>query len=113
MNIKDMILELLKSNGCTIEESSGILFVETPEGKTWDMSVPMLADLFPKAAEGVRVRAKVRVYDLPGNADPGPVRAEPGDLGTVVHTERGVWPTVTFDRTGTSTCVTPDEVTLV
>lgn len=59
---------------------------------------------------GDRVRAKVRVYDLPGNPDPGPIKAEAGEEGSCVHTEPGYWPTVKFDRTGGSTCVTSDEV---
>lgn len=59
---------------------------------------------------GQRVRAIVRVYDLPGNLDPGPVHAEKSEFGTVVHVEPGYWPTVTFDRTGTSTCVTDLDV---
>ncbi|HVE14330.1 MAG TPA: hypothetical protein VNI01_13100 [Elusimicrobiota bacterium] len=65
------------------------------------------------AKMGDRVRAKVRVYDLPGNPDPGPIHAEPGEMGTVVHTEEGFWPTARFDRTGTATCVTSDEVEVV
>lgn len=60
--------------------------------------------------EGQRVRAKIRVYDLPGNPDPGPIHAEPGEEGVVVFVEKGFWPTVTFDRTRTSTCVTDEEV---
>lgn len=62
---------------------------------------------------GQRCYAKVTIYDLPGNANPGPIHAEPGELGTVVHVEPGFWPTVTFDRTGTSTCVTDQEVEAV
>ena len=59
---------------------------------------------------GQRVRARIRVYDLPGNPDPGPIHAEPGEEGVVVHVQKGCWPTVTFNRTGTSTCVVPAEV---
>lgn len=59
---------------------------------------------------GQRVRAITRVYDLPGNDDQGPVHAEVGEWGEVVHVQEGMWPTVTFDRTGTSTCVTDEEV---
>lgn len=57
---------------------------------------------------GDRVRAKTIVYDLP--PDKSVIRAQKGDTGVVVHTEPGVFPTVTFDQSGTSTCVTPDEV---
>lgn len=60
-----------------------------------------------------RVRAKVRVYDLPtldGQGDQGPVHAEPGEEGVVVHVEKGYWPTVRFDRTRTASCVTDFEV---
>ena len=56
------------------------------------------------------MRARIRVYDLPGNEDQGPIHAEIGEEGAVVHTEEGYWPTVTFDRTGTSTMVTSTEV---
>lgn len=66
---------------------------------------------------GDRCRAKIRVYDLPGNKDPrwhdgtpGPIHAEPGELGTVVHVQEGHWPAVRFDRTRTVTDVTSDEV---
>ncbi len=62
---------------------------------------------------GMRVRAKCRVYDLPGNVDPGIIHAETGDEGVVVHTQSGCFPTVTFDRTQTSTCVTENEVELI
>ena len=57
-----------------------------------------------------RVRAKVQVYDLPGNPDPGPIHAEEGEGGVCIHVEKGFWPTVKFDRTGTCTCVTDEEV---
>lgn len=60
--------------------------------------------------EGQRVRAKIRVYDLPGNEDQGPIHAEPGEEGVCVFVEEGFWPTVKFDRTGTATCVTDEEV---
>lgn len=59
---------------------------------------------------GQRARARVRVYDCPGAADPGPVHAEQDELGTVVHVEKGFWPTIRFDRTRTCTDVTDDEV---
>ena len=59
-------------------------------------------------SDGDRVRAKVTVYDLPPSKDMK--HADPGDTGVVVHTEPGVWPTVQFTKTGTMTCVTPDEV---
>lgn len=58
--------------------------------------------------EGDIVRAKIRVWDLPGNPDPGPIHAEPGDLGICIHTQAGNFPTVQF-KNG-STCVTPEEV---
>lgn len=60
--------------------------------------------------EGQRVRAIATVFDLPGNTDPGPIHAEVGELGTVIHVEPDFWPTVRFDRTGTCTCVTDFEV---
>lgn len=61
---------------------------------------------------GQRVRAKVRVWDTPDDdmAKWGRLHAEKGDTGTVVHVQKGCWPTVTFDRSGTSTCVTDFEV---
>jgi len=61
-------------------------------------------------SEGQRVRAITRIYDSPGSEDEGPIHAEEGEWGTVVFVEKGFWPTVTFDRTGTSTCVTDEEV---
>jgi hypothetical protein len=60
--------------------------------------------------EGDRVKAITTIHDLPGNNDPGPICAEPDDEGECVHTEPGFWPTVRFDRTGRSTCVTDREV---
>jgi hypothetical protein len=69
---------------------------------------------------GDRVRAKIRVFDFPGNKDPrwhdgtsGPVHAEPGEEGVVVWTQEGLYPCVKFDRTGTRTDVTGDEVEAV
>lgn len=60
---------------------------------------------------GQRVRAKFRVWDLPGKLpnDWGWVSAEAGELGTVVHVQEGCWPTVRFDG-GRATCVTDLEV---
>jgi hypothetical protein len=57
---------------------------------------------------GQRVRSIGKVYDtgIPGDW----LHAEPGEFGTVEHTEPDNWPTVRFDRTGTATCVTPLEV---
>jgi len=60
--------------------------------------------------EGDRVVAITTVYDLPGTPDQGMIHAYEGEEGIVVHTETGYWPTVTFDRTGTSTMVTDFEV---
>jgi len=65
---------------------------------------------FMQMPVGTRVRAKTTVYDLPGEADMGPIHAEAGDEGTVVHTQSGLFPTVRFDRTGGATCVTEFEV---
>lgn len=61
---------------------------------------------------GDRVRAKFRLFDLPHQSknDWGWVSAEAGELGTVVHTQKGYWPTVRFDQTGCATCVTDLEV---
>lgn len=63
---------------------------------------------------GQRVKAKLRVFDLPNtnnyDVDWGPVHAEVGELGTVIHLQEGYWPTVCFDRTGTLTDVTDFEV---
>jgi hypothetical protein len=108
IDIKKEIYALLRSKGCAFEERSGIVFVTTSDGVLWDFTIPVKQK--PFLEEGQRVRAKVDVYDLPGTPEPGPIHATPGELGTVVHTEPGFWPTVTFDRTGTSTCVTPEEV---
>ena len=65
------------------------------------------------AAEGNLVRAKITVYDLPGNKDPGVIHAEPGELGIVVHKEEGDWPTIKFFRTGTYTMATDEEVEVI
>lgn len=62
---------------------------------------------------GQRVRAKFRIFDLPGratDADWGWVSAEAGEEGTVIHVEKGYWPTVRFDNTRCATCVTDGEV---
>lgn len=64
---------------------------------------------------GQRVRAKFRIWDTPQKTidDPrgwGWVSAEAGEVGTVVHVQDGLWPTVQFDDTGCSTCVTDFEV---
>ncbi len=56
---------------------------------------------------GDKVRAKTTVYDLP--PDKSVIRAKLDDT-VVVHTKPNCWPTVQFDSTGCSTCVTPDEV---
>ena len=63
--------------------------------------------------EGQRVRAKIRVWDCPQDSlekNWGWVSALPGELGTVEHSQPGCWPTVRFDETGCSTCVTDLEV---
>lgn len=61
--------------------------------------------------KGQRVKAKFRIFDNPNNSQNwGLVHAEAGEEGTVVHVEQGLWPTVTFDRTGTTTNVTDFEV---
>lgn len=78
-----------------------------------------------QAKEGERVKARIRIYDLPGR-DFGPpdamtlaryprartIHAEPGEEGVIVHAEEGTWPTATFDRTGTSTMITDAEAEL-
>lgn len=59
--------------------------------------------------EGDKVIALVEVYDLPNQAN-NLHCASPGDTGIVVHAQEGHWPTVRFERTGYSTCVTDREV---
>jgi hypothetical protein len=62
---------------------------------------------------GQRCKARFRIFDLPnpGKSDDwGWVSAEEGEEGTVVHVEKGYWPTVRFDNTGAATCVTNFEV---
>lgn len=67
-----------------------------------------------EAQEGVRVRAIVQsIHDLPGEPDPGPLAAQLGDEGTVVHAQNGIFPTVRFDRTRYATCVTHLEVEVI
>ena len=41
VNIKALIYTTLEVNRCKLEESNGIVTVTTPEGKTWDFTVPM------------------------------------------------------------------------
>ena len=108
LDIKEEIYALLTAKECLFEEHNGIVSVVTPEGAMWDFTVPTLQSSFLK--EGQRVRAKIDVYDLPETPKPGPLHATSGELGTVVHTEPGFWPTVRFDRSGTATCVTHEEV---
>lgn len=61
---------------------------------------------------GDKVKAKFRIFDLPsGHEDDwGPVAAEAGEEGTVVHVETDYWPTVRFDNTGRASEVTDFEV---
>lgn len=107
--VKREVYELLRAIGCTLEEHNGIVYVTTTEGEIWDFTIPMPSKrAFLKL--GDRVRAKRRVFDLPGKDNPGPIHAEPGEEGVVVHTEFGSWPTVRFDKTNTATCVTDSEV---
>lgn len=74
------------------------------------------------AKEGDLVRAKKTVYDLPGvkfdaatyhAIRPDHIHAEAGDEGVIVHAQPGVYPTVTFNVTGTSTMVNDEEVELL
>lgn len=62
-----------------------------------------------------RVRAKFRIFDSPGHEtdDWGWVSAENGEMGTVVYVDDDGTPTVRFDDTGCSTCVSNHEVGLV
>lgn len=46
MDIRKMILDTLIKNGCTFGVRDGIVYVLTPEGKTWDFTVPM--EVLPK-----------------------------------------------------------------
>lgn len=62
---------------------------------------------------GQRVKAVVSITEKRGSADHVAYHAQPGEFGTVVHVEKGFWPTVKFERTGTMTCVTPLEVELL
>lgn len=65
-----------------------------------------------------RVKAVIQITEsgkLPGDPeakplDSGWIHAEPGELGTVVHSDGGFLPSVRFDRTGTVTCVRDDEI---
>ena len=59
---------------------------------------------------GDKVRAKFRIWDTPNDlGNWGWVSAEKGELGLVVHVEKGCWPTVRFEN-GRSTCVMNFEV---
>lgn len=59
---------------------------------------------------GQRVKAKVSIAEERNDMQYDIFHARPDELGTVIHVEKGFWPTVKFDRTSTSTCVTPLEV---
>lgn len=59
---------------------------------------------------GDLVVAKMRVYDLPGNPDPGPIAAEKGEMGICIDRQPNHCPTVQFFRTRHITDVFPDEV---
>lgn len=86
-------------------------------------SLPLLGKLTVlNAKEGDLVRAKKTVYDLPGvkfdaatyhAIRPDHIHAEAGDEGVVVHAQPGVYPTVTFNVTGTSTMANDEEVELL
>ena len=58
---------------------------------------------------GQRVRAKITVEEEGPGTDSF-VHAVPGEEGVCVGVDEGFWPTVRFDRTGTATCVTDEEV---
>lgn len=61
-----------------------------------------------RLAEGTIVRAKMAVYDLP--PDTTFKHADPGEFGTVTCADINNSPTVTFWKSETSSCVTPEEV---
>lgn len=44
MDVKQALYEWLTSRGCTFYEEVGILFVTTPDGVVWDMTVPEVSD---------------------------------------------------------------------
>jgi hypothetical protein len=74
------------------------------------MRVPPPAPRESFLTEGDRVEALVQISEtFPGASVPH-IHAEPGDLGECEFTEPGVYPTVRFERTGTASAVTPEEV---
>jgi hypothetical protein len=43
LNVREEIFALLESKGCRLQQQVGILYVTTPDGEVWDMTVPMCA----------------------------------------------------------------------
>ena len=41
MDIKEIVYTELKNRGCKLKEEAGILYVKTPDGVEWDMTIPM------------------------------------------------------------------------
>jgi hypothetical protein len=41
MDIKEIVYTELRNRGCKLKEEAGILYITTPDGVTWDMTIPM------------------------------------------------------------------------
>jgi hypothetical protein len=41
MNIREIVCAFLREVGCTVREEVGILYITTPDGTVWDMTVPL------------------------------------------------------------------------
>lgn len=77
----------------------------TPTTGDWDIKQSPFFKCPEKFLKmGQKVRAKIQIWDLPGEEDPGPLVAEIGDIGIVVHVERSCWPTVRFSKRSSDVC---------
>lgn len=41
MNVKEIVYNELQNRGCKLREEVGILYITTPDGAEWDMTIPM------------------------------------------------------------------------
>lgn len=41
MDIKEIVYTELRNRGCKLREEAGILYITTPDGAEWDMTIPM------------------------------------------------------------------------
>lgn len=122
MDIREEIFALLDSLNCEREIRDGIVFVKTPDGQSWDFTVPCsphfgLENIYPfEVAVTVRALCVITEGGEPEKADPkaefptaGFIHANPGDIGVVVGIDDNT-PTIRFWPSGHATIVGMDEV---